>query len=124
MKALQIFGSDYNTPDGTCIRDYIHIVDLARAHILALTGNHTGAFNLGTGTGFSVKEIVEVARSVTGHPIPVEVAPRRPGDPDRLVASAEKAIKVLGWKPEFSDVRTIVQHAWDWYGAHPNGYYS
>ena len=123
-KALQIFGSDYNTPDGTCIRDYIHIVDLARAHILALTGNHVGAFNLGTGTGFSVKEIVEVARSVTGHPIPVEVAPRRPGDPDRLVASAEKAVKVLGWKPEFSDVRTIVQHAWNWHRAHPNGYSS
>ncbi len=121
-KALQIFGNDYNTPDGTCIRDYIHIVDLARAHILALTGNHVGAFNLGTGTGFSVKEIVEVARSVTGHPILVEVAPRRPGDPDRLVASADKAIKVLGWKPEFSDIRTIVQHAWDWHRAHPNGY--
>ena len=123
-KAVQIFGDDYNTPDGTCVRDYIHIVDLARAHILALTGSHTGAFNLGTGTGFSVKEIVEVARSVTGHPIPVEMAPRRPGDPDRLVASAEKAIKVLGWKPELSDVRTIVQHAWDWHRAHPNGYAS
>ncbi len=121
---VQIFGTDYDTPDGTCIRDYIHIVDLARAHILALEREVTGPFNLGTGTGCSVQEVVQVCREVTGHPIPVVLAPRRPGDPARLVAAAEKARRTLGWNPEFSDLRTIVQHAWRWHQAHPRGYRS
>lgn len=121
---VMMFGDDYNTPDGTCVRDYIHIVDLAQAHILALKEGISGAFNLGNGDGYSVKEVVEVAREITGHPIPAEVAPRRPGDPDKLVASAEKAKNTLGWKPEFADLRTIMQHAWDWHQAHPRGYAS
>lgn len=119
---IKIFGDDYNTPDGTCIRDYIHIVDLAQAHILAVTGNQTGAFNLGNGSGYSVKQVIEVARKVTGHPIPAEVAPRRPGDPDRLVASAQKAHDVLGWMPQYPDLETIIKHAWEWHQRHPKGY--
>ncbi len=117
-----IFGDDYDTPDGTCIRDYIHIVDLAQAHIQALTTPVTGAFNLGNGSGYSVKEVIEMARAVTGQPIPAEIAPRRPGDPDRLVAAADKAHKMLGWQPRYPDLRTIITHAWDWHQAHPNGY--
>ncbi len=119
---FQIFGDDYPTPDGTCIRDYIHIVDLAAAHILALREGIQGAFNLGSGDGNSVRQVIETARAVTGHPIPVRVAPRRPGDPARLVASADKAKKVLGWQPRYPDLRTIIQHAWDWHKAHPRGY--
>lgn len=121
-KDVKVFGTDYKTPDGTCIRDYIHIVDLGRAHILALTGKSTGAFNLGTGKGFSVREVIDVVRQVTGHPIPVEFAPRRPGDPDRLVASAKRAKSVLGWVPKHSNLRSIVESAWAWHQAHPNGY--
>jgi len=121
-KSVGIFGDDYETPDGTCIRDYIHIVDLAQAHIIALTGSQTGAFNLGNGDGYSVKQVVEVAREVTGHAIPAELAPRRPGDPARLIAAADKAKTVLGWKPKYPELRTIVQHAWDWHRTHPNGY--
>ncbi|MBM4155036.1 MAG: UDP-glucose 4-epimerase GalE [Lentisphaerae bacterium] len=120
--AVSVFGGDYPTPDGTCVRDYIHIVDLAEAHILALTGNHTGPFNLGNGSGFSVQEVIDVAREVTGHPIPATVSPRRPGDPPRLVAAAEKARTVLGWKPRYGAIRTIVEHAWAWHRAHPRGY--
>ncbi len=120
--AVPVFGDDYPTPDGTCIRDYIHIVDLARAHILALEKDVTGPFNLGTGTGFSVKQVVETCREVTGHPIPVALSPRRPGDPACLVAGAEQAKTVLGWKPRHADLRTIVQHAWNWHRAHPRGY--
>ncbi len=120
--SVSVFGDDYPTPDGTCIRDYIHIVDLAGAHILALTGNHTGPFNLGNGSGFSVREVIDVAREVTGHPIPAKVSPRRPGDPPRLVAAAEKARSVLGWNPRLGAIRTIVEHAWAWHRAHPNGY--
>lgn len=120
--AVSVFGADYPTPDGTCVRDYIHIVDLARAHILALTGDVTGPFNLGNGSGFSVMEAIDVAREVTGHPIPARVSPRRPGDPPRLVAGAEKARTVLGWKPQFGDIRTIVEHAWAWHRKHPHGY--
>lgn len=119
---VKVFGTDYNTPDGTCIRDYIHIVDLARAHVLALTGTHTGAFNLGTGTGFSVREVIKVVREVTGHPIPEELSPRRPGDPDRLVASAERARSLLGWSPTASNLRSIVESAWAWHQSHPHGY--
>jgi UDP-glucose 4-epimerase len=119
---IMIFGDDYDTPDGTCIRDYIHIVDLAQAHIRAVTGNATGAFNLGNGNGYSVKEVIDVARQVTGHPIPAVVAPRRPGDPDRLIASARKAHDVLGWTPHHPDLRSIIEHAWAWHQAHPDGY--
>jgi len=121
-KKIGIFGRDYPTPDGTCIRDYIHIVDLARAHILALEKDVTGAFNLGTGTGFSVQEVIATCRAVTGHEIPVKISPRRPGDPPRLVAGADKARAELGWQPQFADLRTIVQHAWNWHQAHPHGY--
>lgn len=122
QEKIKVFGNDYKTPDGTCIRDYIHIVDLAQAHILALQGSQTGAFNLGTGQGFSVREVVEVVREVTGRKIPEEIAPRRAGDPDRLVAGAERARSVLGWKPAHSDLRSIVRSAWEWHQAHPHGY--
>ena len=120
--AVPVFGADYPTPDGTCIRDYIHIADLARAHILALEKDIAGPFNLGTGTGFSVQQVVETCRAVTGHAIPIALSPRRPGDPACLVAGAEKAKSVLGWNPRYPDLRTIVQHAWDWHRAHPRGY--
>ena len=119
---VYIFGDDYDTPDGTCIRDYIHIADLAQAHILALKDGISGAFNLGNGGGYSVREVIDMAREVTGHAIPAEVAPRRPGDPAQLVAGADKAHTVLGWKPEYPDLRTIIEHAWNWHQSHPDGY--
>lgn len=119
---VMIFGDDYDTPDGTCIRDYIHIVDLAEAHILALQKEVRGPFNLGNGDGYSVKQVIDAAREVTGRPIRTEVAPRRPGDPPRLIADATKAHTVLGWKPRYPDLRVIVEHAWKWHLAHPNGY--
>lgn len=119
---VSIFGDDYNTPDGTCIRDYIHIVDLGRAHILALTGKATGPFNLGTGKGFSVREVIDVVRKVTRRDIPEVISPRRPGDPDRLVASALKAKKILKWTPRYSNLNDIVESAWAWHQAHPGGY--
>ena len=122
---LSIFGTDYPTPDGTCVRDYVHISDLATAHLLvleALKKNGKLIYNLGNGQGFSVREVIETARRVTGHPIPAEEAPRRPGDPAVLVASAEKIKKELGWKPEYSSLEAIVRSAWDWRRAHPNGY--
>jgi len=112
-----IFGDDYDTPDGTCIRDYIHVRDLADAHILALQTLETRdklVLNLGNGSGFSVKEVIESARRVTGHAIPVEMKPRRPGDPARLVASSEKAKAELSWKPQISQIDSILQSAWDW----------
>jgi UDP-glucose 4-epimerase len=119
---IMICGDDYETPDGTCIRDYIHIVDLAQAHILALTSDVSGAFNLGTGKGNSVKQVIEAAREITGHPIPAKLGPRRPGDPAKLVAGAEKAHKILKWKPKFTTLGSIVQSAWNWHKSHPNGY--
>ena len=119
---VNIFGDDYDTPDGTCIRDYIHIVDLGRAHILALTGKATGPFNLGTGKGFSVREVIDVVRKVTKRDIPEVISPRRPGDPDRLVASAQKAKKILKWAPQYSNLNDIVASAWAWHQAHPEGY--
>jgi UDP-glucose 4-epimerase len=122
MPAVSIFGGDYETPDGTCIRDYIHIADLAQAHILSLSADAAGAFNLGNGNGFSVKEVIEAARLVTGHPIPASLQPRRPGDPPKLVASAERARRLLGWKPRYADLRVILEHAWAWHQAHPAGY--
>lgn len=111
-----IYGDDWPTPDGTCIRDYIHIVDLAEAHILALESNKPGThriFNLGSGDGYSVKEVVDTCRKVTGHEIPAEIAPRRAGDPAQLIASCEKAIKELGWNPQRTDLETIVADAWE-----------
>lgn len=119
---VSIFGEDYDTPDGTCLRDYIHVSDLAQAHRLALESDACGAFNLGSGSGHSVKEVIEACRSVTGHPIPAKVAPRRPGDPARLVASADKARQVLGWNPRHQDVTSIVESAWRWHQSHPHGY--
>lgn len=117
-KAITVFGRDYDTPDGTCIRDYIHVSDLVNAHALALDylqqGGESAAFNLGNGNGFSVQEVIETARRVTGRDIPLADAPRRPGDPPRLVADASKARSVLGWKPRFIDLETIVAHAWAW----------
>jgi UDP-glucose 4-epimerase len=123
-KHVTVFGSDYDTPDGTCVRDYIHVVDLAQAHILALEALDSGSrtYNLGNGLGFSVKEVVEAAREITGHPIPVETGQRRPGDVATLVAGSEKIRRELGWSPRYADLRTIVQSAWDWHRAHPAGY--
>lgn len=109
---VQVFGDDYPTPDGTCVRDYVHLLDLSSAHILALQKEALGAYNLGTGHGISVKEIVEACRKVTGHPIPVKISPRRPGDPPALYASGAKAREVMGWNPTHSDIETIVRDAW------------
>ena len=123
---LQIFGDDYNTPDGTNVRDYVHPFDLADAHILAVdylrNGNESSAFNLGSSTGFSNLEIVKAASEVTGKEIPAEIAARRGGDPDTLIAASEKARKVLGWKPEFDDIHKIIETAWKWHTTHPQGY--
>jgi UDP-glucose 4-epimerase len=121
---FKIFGNDYDTPDGTCIRDYIHIEDLARAHILALAPDQTGVFNLGTGKGCSVLEILEKAREITGQNIPAKILPRRPGDPARLVADAAKAESVLGWRPEHSSPHDIISSSWAWHKNHPDGYHS
>ena len=123
---ITIFGDDYNTPDGTCLRDYVHVLDLADAHILALEhlrkGGESNIFNLGSGKGFSVKEMIETAKKVTGKDIKVEIGERRAGDPAKLIASAEKARKILGWKPKFDDVESIIKTAWAWHCSHPNGY--
>lgn len=118
----KIFGDDYATPDGTCIRDYVHVSDLADAHLRALESGATGALNLGTGCGFSVREVVESARRVTGHPIPAEITPRRGGDPDKLVAKVGRAKEVLGWEAAYTDIDAIVESAWKWHVDHPNGY--
>jgi UDP-glucose 4-epimerase len=125
---VNIFGTDYPTPDGTCVRDYIHVSDLARAHLLALHALENGPnsdpliYNLGNGQGFSVRQVVDVAREVTGHPIPVIESPRRVGDPAVLIASSEKIRRDLGWQPRFPDLKTIVQSAWQWHRTHPEGY--
>ncbi len=125
-EAVSIFGDDYPTKDGTCIRDYIHVTDLAQAHILAVEylrkGNPSDIFNLGNGIGFSVKEVIDTARKVTGHPIPAVVSPRRAGDPAQLIASSEKAKSVLGWKPEHADLEEIIATAWKWHKNHPDGF--
>ncbi len=117
-KSIKVFGDDYPTPDGTCVRDYIHVCDLADAHALALErllcGKPSIACNLGNGNGYSVKELIECARKVTGRPIKMEIAPRRPGDPPQLVGDAAKAKNELGWKPKFADLETIIKTAWDW----------
>lgn len=123
---ISIFGDDYATKNGTCIRDYIHVSDLAQAHILALDhllqGGESDVFNLGNGVGFTVKEVIDVARAVTGHPIPAETCPRRAGDPAQLIASSKKAVEQLGWKPKYNDLNTIIASAWKWHSAHPRGY--
>ena len=123
---VSIFGDDYPTKDGTCVRDYIHVSDLAQAHVLALDyllkGGDNNVFNLGNGVGFTVKEVIDTARAVTGHPIPAQVSPRRAGDPAQLIASSAKAVEVLGWKPRYNDLSTIISTAWKWHQSHPDGY--
>lgn len=123
---ISIFGDDYDTSDGTCIRDYIHVTDLAQAHILAvdylMKGNESNIFNLGNGVGFTVKEVIDTARKVTGHEIPARIAERRAGDPARLIASSDKARQVLLWKPEHANLEEIISTAWNWHKNHPNGY--
>jgi UDP-glucose 4-epimerase len=126
---VNIFGTDYSTPDGTCIRDYIHVSDLARAHLLALDALESALensspliYNLGNGRGFSVRQVLEVARKVTGYPVPVIESPRRAGDPAVLIASSEKIRRELGWQPRFPDLNTIVESAWQWHRTHPDGY--
>ena len=121
---IQVYGSDYPTRDGTCVRDYIHVTDLAQAHILALRALDNGSrtYNLGNGQGYTVREVIEMARQVTGHPIPSVDGPRRPGDPPELVAGSDKIRRELGWRPRFADLRDIVQSAWDWHQTHPSGY--
>ena len=125
-ESVSIYGTDYDTPDGTCIRDYIHVTDLAKAHILAveylMKGGESNVFNLGNGVGYSVREVIETARKVTGHPIPAVEIPRRAGDPARLVASGEKAKTVLGWEPKITSLEDIIRSAWVWHSTHPNGY--
>jgi UDP-glucose-4-epimerase GalE len=123
--AVQVFGTDYPTPDGTCVRDYIHVDDLAEAHLLALeklTPGQPLRYNLGTGRGYSVREVIGVAEEVTGRRVPVQEGPRRPGDPPALVASAEKAARELGWRARYTDLRAIVETAWNWHRTHPKGY--
>jgi UDP-glucose 4-epimerase len=121
---IQIYGTDYPTRDGTCVRDYIHVVDLAQAHILALDALEAGSrtYNLGNGQGYTVREVIETARQVTGHSIPTVDGPRRPGDPASLVASSAKIRRELGWQPRYPDLRDIVASAWAWHRTHPHGY--
>lgn len=122
---ISVFGQDYDTPDGTCVRDYVHVMDLARAHILALEALKDGqsrVYNLGSGQGFSVLEVIEACRAVTGHAIPAVMAERRAGDLDRLVADSAKIKSELGWQPAYDDLHKIVETAWTWHQAHPNGY--
>ena len=123
---ITIFGDDYPTPDGTCLRDYIHVIDLANAHILALNylrdGGQSNIFNLGNGQGFSVKEMIAAAEKVTGQKIKTEMGKRRAGDPAQLIASSEKARKILKWNPQFANVEKVIATAWTWHKSHPNGY--
>jgi UDP-glucose 4-epimerase len=119
-----VFGDDYPTRDGTCVRDYIHVIDLAQAHILALRALDEGSrvYNLGNGRGFTVHEVIETARKITGHPIPVQIGPRRPGDPAVLIASSDRIRRELGWEPRYPELRDIIESAWKWHQAHPEGY--
>lgn len=122
---IEVFGTDYPTPDGTCVRDYIHVDDLADAHVLAVERLQPGnawKFNVGVGKGFSVREVIRTAEEVTGKTIAVKEAPRRPGDPPALVASADKIRRELGWEPKYTELRAIIETAWKWHKAHPNGY--
>ena len=124
--SIQVFGDDYNTGDGTCIRDYIHVSDLADAHLRAvdhlLSGGESDVFNLGNGQGFSVKEVIETVKQVTGRDFPVVISPRRAGDPAVLIASSDKARRVLGWNPTRNKLSSIIESAWQWHNSHPNGY--
>ncbi len=120
--AVSIFGTDYPTPDGTCVRDYIHIKDLCKAHLLVMGLEESREYNLGNGEGYSVLQVIETAREVTGHPIPAKEEARRPGDPPVLVGSAERIRNELGWEPEAPELRKIVQSAWDWHRKNPDGY--
>ncbi len=126
LPRVSVFGGNYPTPDGTAVRDYIHVADLGSAHMLALDhlrkGGNSECINLGNGKGYSVLEVIEAARRVTGRPIEIQMEPPRPGDPSALVASAEKARRVLGWEPQFPDLDAIIKTAWDWHTAHPQGY--
>lgn len=123
---VSIFGDDYDTPDGSCIRDYVHVQDLAAAHVLALESLASGAtsrvYNLGSGRGYSVKEVIDTCRAVTGHAIPAEVAPKRAGDPALLIADSTRIRQALGWSPAFDDLEAMVKSAWVWFQAHPEGY--
>lgn len=123
---LKVFGTDYDTPDGTCVRDYVHVLDLAQAHLLAVRhlrgGGDSRKYNLGNGQGFSVREVMEVAGKVVGKAVPVEDAPRRPGDPAKLIASSDRIRKDWGWQPKYPQLETIIQHAWNWHSGHPDGY--
>jgi len=125
-ETIMVFGDDYPTVDGTCVRDYIHVTDLSDAHVLALrrlqNGGESRVYNLGNGKGFSVMEIIRIAREVTGHPIPAVVTKRRDGDPATLIASADAAMNDLGWKPKYETVKEIIKSAWVWHQAHPKGY--
>ena len=124
--SISVYGTDYPTPDGTCLRDYIHIADLAEAHLLALgalkSRDSPRCYNMGCGEGFSVRQVIETARLVTGHPIPAIDQPRRPGDPAILVASSDRIRTELGWRPSRTDLATIIGSAWDWHRRHPEGY--
>lgn len=124
--SVSIFGDDYDTPDGTCIRDYLHVSDLADAHLLALdrlrAGGASSVYNLGSGSGYSVKEVIDTARRVTGHAIPAELAARRAGDPAKLVASSDKIKRELGWQPRRDKLELIIESAWNWHKQHPEGY--
>jgi UDP-glucose 4-epimerase len=119
---VEIYGADYETPDGTCIRDYIHIIDLARAHILALGAPRSEFYNLGTGGGSSVREVIEACRKITGRKIEIVEKPRRPGDPSRLIASSKKIKKDIGWRPQFESLDAIIGSAWKWHQKFPRGY--
>jgi UDP-glucose-4-epimerase GalE len=125
IPTIEVFGTDYPTPDGTCIRDYIHVDDLAEAHLLALEHLQPGVglrYNLGIGRGYSVREVIRAAEEVTGKPVPVKEGPRRPGDPPALVASPEKIQRELGWRPRYTELRPIIETAWKWHSKHPKGY--
>jgi UDP-glucose-4-epimerase GalE len=122
---IEVFGTDYPTPDGTCIRDYIHVEDLGAAHALALEKTQPGqiqAYNLGTGRGYSVREVIQTVEAITGRKVPVKEGPRRPGDPAELVANPAKAMRELGWKPKYPELDAIVETAWNWHRSHPNGF--
>ncbi len=119
---VEVYGTDYPTSDGTCLRDFIHIVDLAQAHMLALKANASDAFNLGCGTGYSVRQVVDVARQATGHSIPILEKPRRPGDPPKLLADSTKIREGLGWQPKYDSLEAIIDSAWQWHRLHPDGY--
>jgi UDP-glucose 4-epimerase len=124
--ALKLFGTDYDTPDGTCVRDYVHVLDLAEAHLLAVRhlreGGESRRYNLGNGQGFSVREVIETVSRVTGKEVPFEEAPRRAGDPARLIATSDAIRNAWGWEPRYPELETIVRHAWQWHESHPDGY--